>query len=144
MNSVVAASEIGFRVATLVIGSPGSPPAYRGVVVVRSRVDHLAPGAMWQIHARAFVAKAELQHGHPRNLQAVAQGVNLRRDIAQILRKEWQRAQGFTQLVKQVIPRTIHPASVDRGGVGRWNLPELVEPAEMIEADVVTIPRRPA
>src|SRR5258708_14672599 len=144
MNPIIASSKVGFRVASSVIGGSGAEPPNRGVIVVRSRVDNLAGGAMRQIHVRAFVAKAELQHGHARHLQALPQRMNLRRDVAKILRKKRQASESFAQLVKQVVSRTIHPATVNRGGIGRGNLPELVEPAKMIEADVVAVPRRPA
>src|SRR5580658_1897074 len=70
--------------------------------------------------------------------------MNLRRDVAEILRKKWQSPQRLAQLLKQVVPRTIHPLAVHRGWIGRRNLPELVEPAEVVEPDVIAVSRRPA
>src|ERR1022692_956077 len=93
MNPIIAASKIRLRIAPLMIGRPGMEPANRRVVVVRSGINDLAGGAMRQIHVRALVAKAELQDGKPWYLQALPQSVNLRRDVAQILREEWQAPQ---------------------------------------------------
>src|SRR5258706_9407136 len=143
MNSILAASKIGFRIAPFVIGSAGAEPAHGSVIVVRSRVDDLAAGTMRQIHVRTLVAETELQHRHPRNLQALPQRMNLRRNVAEIFCKKRQASKSLAQLVKQIVPRTIHPTPVYRSGIGRGNLPELVEPAEMVDPDVVAVPRCP-
>src|SRR5579862_7112297 len=46
--------------------------------------------------------------------------------------------------MEQIVPRAIDPASVDGGGIGGGNLPELIETAEVIETNVVAIVRSPA
>ena len=80
----------------------------------------------------------------PGNLQPLAQGVNFRSNVAEVFGEEWQAAQSFAKFVEEIIPRAIDPSSVDRGRIVRRNLPELIEAAEVIEANVVAIARRPA
>src|SRR5580698_673598 len=70
--------------------------------------------------------------------------MDLGRNVTQIFRKERQAPECLAQLVEQVVSRTIHPAAIHRGRLGRRNFPELIEPAKMIEPDVVAGPRRPA
>src|ERR1700691_3585880 len=72
MNPIVAAAEKGLRAAALMLGGSGVEPTQRHVIVVRSRINDLASRAMWQIHARARIAKAELHHGHYWHLQPFA------------------------------------------------------------------------
>src|SRR5580700_8063428 len=115
MNPIVAAAEKGFRAAALMLGGSGVEPTHRRVIVVRSRINDLAGSAMWQIHACARIAKAELHHGHSWNLQPLAQRVHFRRDVAEIFREEWQAPKSIAQFVKQVVSRTIHPAAMNRG-----------------------------
>ncbi len=69
---------------------------------------------MRQIHVRAFIAEPKLQHGDSRNLQPSPQRMNLRSDVAQIFRKERQSPKRLAQFSKQIVPRTIHPAPVNR------------------------------
>src|SRR5208282_923037 len=88
--------------------------------------------------------ETKLQHGHTGNLQPIAQRVHGRSDVAQILGKKRQSPQRLAQLQKQIIARTIDPPAIDRGRVRGRNLPELIESAKVIEADVVTVLRRPA
>src|SRR5215472_887353 len=99
---------------------------------------------MWQIHVRTFVAESELQDGHPRNLQAVAQRVHLRSDVTQVLGKEGQATERLADFGEQVVTRAVDPVPIDGSGFARGNLPELIEAPEVIEADVVTILGGPA
>src|ERR1700731_3171194 len=144
MNAVVAAAKITFGITAFLVGSSRVEPSYRRVVIVRSRVNYFARGAVRQVHARAFVAETELQHSESGNLQPLAQCMHSRRDVAQILREERQTSESLTQLVKQIVPRTIHPSAVNRSRIRSWNLPELVESSEMIKPYVVAIPRGPS
>ena len=66
------------------LGGSGVEPTQRRIIVVRSRINDLAGSAMWQIHVRAHIAKAELQHGHSWNLQPLTQRVHFRRDVATV------------------------------------------------------------
>src|SRR5581483_1953389 len=61
-----------------------------------------------------------------------------------VLGEEWQPAQSFAQLQKEVVARAVNPAAVYRRNIARGNFPELVEAAKMIEADVVAVVRGPA
>src|SRR4029077_13626242 len=70
--------------------------------------------------------------------------MHFRRDVAKILREEWQAPQSLAQFTKQIVAWTVHPAPADRGWIGRRNLPELIEAAEVIEAYVVAVLCRPA
>ena len=145
VNAVIAAAHIGFGVAAFVLGGGGVPPSDGGIVVMSAGVDDsFVVAAMGQIHVRAFVSEAELEHGHARNLQALAQRVDFRRDVAEVFGEERQSAEGFTQFVEEVVFGSIDPASTDRGGVCTRYLPELVESAEVIEADVVAVVGGPA
>src|SRR5208282_6183909 len=72
------------------------------------------------------------------------QGVHLRRDVAQVFGEEGQAAEGFAELVKQIVPWTIDPAAVGGTRIGRRNLPELVEAAKVIEPNVIAVAGRPA
>src|ERR1700722_10028795 len=60
LNPIFATSQIGFRIATFMLGGAGLEPADGCIVVVRSGIDDLARGAMRQIHVRTLVAEAEL------------------------------------------------------------------------------------
>src|ERR1700740_826491 len=111
---------------------------------MRSRVNYFARGVVRQVHARAFVAETELQNRESGYLQPLTQRMHFRRDVAQILSEERQAPESLAQLVEQIVPRTIHPSSVNCSRIGSWNFPELIESAEMIKAYVVTIPRRPS
>src|SRR5580704_18118374 len=106
MNPVVATSEIGLRVAPFVIGGARPEPARCRVVIVRPGTNDLACRAMRQVHVRSFVSEGKLQHRDSRNLQAVPQSMNLRRDVAQILGKERQASKRLAQFKKQVVSRT--------------------------------------
>src|ERR1035438_2654352 len=70
--------------------------------------------------------------------------MHFRRNVAQVFREEGQPSESLAQLVKQVIPRTIHPPSIDRCRIRRRNLPELIEAAEVIETDEVAVSCCPA
>ena len=144
MNAVFAASNIRLGITALVLCRAGLPPACHGVVVMRAGIDDLALGAVRQVDVRAFVSETKLQNGHSRNLQPVPQGVDLRSDVAQVFSKERQAAQRLAELQEEVVARPIHPATVHSRGIRRGNFPELVESPEVIEADVVTVLRRPA
>src|SRR5271170_4979889 len=110
---------------------------------MRTGVDDFALRPVRQINVRAFVAKSKLQYGHARNLQPVAQGIHFRGDETKVLGKEWQPAQRLAQFDKQVVARTIDPAAIHSRRFAGRNLPELLEPAEVIEPDVVAVLRRP-
>src|SRR5215468_5705536 len=66
--------------------------------------------------------------------------MNLGCDIAQVLGEERQSAEGFAYFREQVISGPVDPAAVDGGRLAGVNLPELLEAAEVIEADVVALP----
>ncbi len=78
--------------------------------------DAVRREAVRQVDVSAGVAEAELQHGDPRNLVTLAQGVHFGSDVAQVFGEEWQAAQRVAQLVEQFILRAIHPAAVHGGG----------------------------
>ena len=110
----------------------------RGVIVVRTGVDHAVGGdAMRQVDVGAAIAEAELQHGEPGNLMPLAQGVHLRSDIAQIFGKKGQAAQGFAELIEQIVLGAVDPATVHSGRLAGRDLPELFKAAEVVEADVI-------
>src|SRR5579863_1214613 len=111
---------------------------------MRAGVNNFSRGTVREIDVRALVAEAELQHRHAGNLQPFAQGMHFGSDVTEIFREKWQPAQGLAKFLKQVIARTINPAAIYRGRLGRRNLPELVEATEMIEPHVVAISRGPA
>src|SRR5258708_18400448 len=93
---------------------------------------------------RAGIAKAELQHRHAGNLEALAESMHVGRDVSEILSEKWKAAQSLAQLHEQVIFGTVHPAAMNRGWFVCRNLPQLGKSAEMIEADLVKIVRGPA
>ncbi len=75
---------------------------------------------------RAFIAETKLQHRHARNLQTVSQRMHFRSDIAQVLRV------------------TVDPNAIYGRRIASWNLPELIEAAKVIEADVIAVLCGPA
>ena len=89
------------------------------------------------------IAEAELKHGHARNLRRSRRAFDLRRDVAEVLGEEGQAAEGFAQLDENVVLGTVDPMAVDRGGLAGGNLPELLEAAEVVEANVVAVLRGP-
>src|SRR5579872_101419 len=144
VNAVVTPAHVRLGIPLFVLGCARLPPTLDGVVIVSSRIDHFPFGTMRKVHVRAFVSKSELQNGHAGNLQAVAQRVNLGRDVSQIFRKEGQSAQRFADFQEKIVTRTINPAAIHGSSVTRGNLPELIESAKMVETDVIAILRRPA
>src|SRR4030088_51006 len=123
----------------------GIPPASGRVVVVRASINNFVAGAaMWQIHMRAFISESKLEHRHARQLQPIAQGMHLRRNVPQVLGEERQSAQSVAQRIKQVVARTIHPLAIYRRWVGSRDLPELIKSTKMVEPNVITILRCPS
>ena len=74
----------------------------------------------------------------------LAQRVHFGRDVAQVFGEKRQPAQRVTKLVEQLVLGTVHPAAIYRGRVVGGNLPELLEAAKVIEADVVASLGAPA
>src|SRR5258708_22189210 len=99
---------------------------------------------MGKVAVRADVAKTELQHSHAGNIQSLAQGVHVGRDVTQVLGKKWKAAERVAQMMKQVVSGPIHPATVLGRFFSARNLPELGKAAEMVEPDVIEVPRSPA
>src|SRR4051794_4402219 len=92
----------------------------------------------------AGIAKPELKDSHARDVKALTQGMDVWRDVAEILGEKWETAKCIAQMLEQVVFWTIDPAAVLGGFVARGNLPELSKAAKMIEANVVEIVRGPA
>src|ERR1039457_1737328 len=92
---------------------------------------------MRQVDVGAAIAEAKLQHGEAGNLMPLAQGVYLRSDIAQIFGKKGQAAQGFAELIEQIVLGAVDPATVHGGRLARRDFPELFKAAEVVEADVI-------
>src|SRR5258708_38938616 len=92
----------------------------------------------------SFMANAKRETRNDRNLQPLPESVNIGRDVTEIVSEERQAAQGFPNGVEEIVTRTIHPGTIDRGWVGSRNFPEPIEAPKMIEPDVVAVARCPS
>jgi len=138
VHPVGAWTDVGFDRAALIIIPDRIPPAERGVVIVGTGInDAICRQAMRQVIVRALISKTELQHRHAGNLQALSQRVNFGRDVAEIFGEERQASQSFAKLVEEIVSGAIDPAAIYGSGLVRRNLPELIEAAEVIQADLV-------
>src|SRR5580658_89812 len=70
--------------------------------------------------------------------------MHFRSDVTEVLSKKRHATQRLADLQEQVVARPVNPAAIFRRRVTRWNLPELVESAEVIQSDVVAVLGRPA
>src|SRR5437868_2989890 len=114
------------------------PPAQGSVIVMGARVDDaIGREPVRKIHVGAGITKAELQHSQSRNVMAIAQRVNVGRDVAEVFSEERKSAERIAHPIEQIIARAVDPAAIDGGEFVGWNFPELGEAAEMIEADVI-------
>src|SRR5207248_7277848 len=139
VDAVVGLADICFGIAPLVISGSGVPPSNDRVVIVGAGVHDFSCSAVRQVHVRALVAESELQYGHARDLQTIPERVYFGSDVAEIFGEERQSAEGFAEFHEEIIARSIDPAAIDCRWIAGGNFPELVESAEVIEADVVAV-----
>src|SRR5437762_14360770 len=63
--------------------------------------------------------------------------MNIRRDVSEVFGKKWQATEFLFQPVEEIISGTVNPAAIDCGRLAGRNLPELGEPAKVVQTDVV-------
>src|SRR5215471_14286007 len=136
-------AHVGFDSLSF-MGASGLPPSQSRVVVVRAGVDNAVRRIILrQIDVSAGVAEGKLQDLHSRDLQALSQGMNFRRDHAQVFGDKRQLANPLPQNAEQIVARTFPPAAMDRSGLRRGDFPIALKAAEMIQAQDVTRPQSP-
>jgi len=112
------------------------PPADRRGVVVGAGVGHPGTGGevVGQIGVGRIAIKGELQHLHPWQLEAIAQGLHIRGNHAQILGDQWQATTAsLLEPFENGTPGRWQPAAVLRGVIVPRHAPVTSESAEVID-----------
>ena len=113
-------------------------PAGRGVGVVRARVrDRVAPVVGRVVRVALAAAERPEEHDHPRQPELVAERVDRRRDVAEILRDQRQVAELALDRAEQLGAGAGPPAPALRRRVPRRNRPVGDEAAEVVDAGEV-------
>src|SRR5262249_16417311 len=138
VEPVFAFAGIALNGPAFVLSGARLPPAECGVIVVGAGVnDAIWRQTMRKIQVSTEIAEAKLQHGETRNVVAIAQSVDVRRDVAKVLGEEGKSAKRFAHAIEEIISRAVNPAAIDGGRFLRRNFPKLGEAAEVIEANVI-------
>ena len=130
---------------TPVLGQVGPPPGHR-VVVVGAGVDDLVVLEVGQVVGVVLVGRLEpeLQHGHPRQAQLLAQVDDGLVDVAEVLREQRQRAQRLVGRVEHPTSGALFPPATQGGLVAGRDGPVGREPPEVVQPDEVEQPEGPA
>ena len=105
--------------------------------------DFFGRATVREVHVCAGISETKLQHSHPGNLKPIAQSVHFRRDVAEVFGEKWEPPEGFPQFFKNIVLGAVYPSPIHCGGFAGRNLPGLLKPAEVVQADVIAIPRGP-
>src|SRR5258708_34330088 len=93
VDAIFTMAQVCLRWLAFMFGCARFPPAEQGVVVMGAGVYHLlACKSMRQMGIRAGIAKAELQHRHAGNFNALAKIMHVGRDVSKILTQKWKTA----------------------------------------------------
>src|SRR5258706_9488246 len=92
----------------------------------------------------SITAKRELQDSHSGEAELCAQGLDLRRDYAEILCNDWQIAKRRGQRSKQLATGSVDPFAVFSRRLSGGNFPAGHESAKMIDAHEIELRQREA
>src|SRR5205085_357055 len=89
IHVIFAGTQVGTCVPALLLRHRGLPPSQNRVVVMGSRVHHFCRRiGMRKVGMGADIPKAELEHRHAWNVDPFAESMDVRRNVAEVLREE--------------------------------------------------------
>src|SRR6266568_897129 len=92
---------------------------------------------MWQVWIRRTGIKSELNYFHSREVIAITQSSDIRRDYSQVFGNDWQFPEGSEYRIKQRCSGSLDPGPVDSGFLTRRYMPCGLKAPEMIDTDDV-------